>query len=56
MALNLPDFSHARVLVAGDGETRRFGDALNGIACRGERPAAGGRADHSALGEVSRWL
>jgi hypothetical protein len=44
----LPDFSAARVLVAGDGEALRFGDALNGIACNAERLAACGKAAHGA--------
>ena len=46
--IGIPAFSKTRLLVAGDGETRRFGDALNGIAGSGERPAACGGADHGA--------
>jgi hypothetical protein len=44
MSAALPDFSRARVLVVGDGESMRLGDALNGIACGRERPAMDGRA------------
>jgi hypothetical protein len=48
MQTAIPDFAQARVLVVGDGEVRRFGDALNGITCRTERPAHSRRAAHGA--------
>jgi len=48
MQTAIPRFSDARVLVAGDGEAKRFDDALNGIVSFAKRLAACGQAAHGA--------